>query len=154
MERTAVPPLALRDLGGARRPLAASWAAGPALLFIGHSDCQTSRLTLSYVDRLHRRRAAPVAVVAIVQDAPAAARELAAELGLGLPVLIEEDPYPVSEALGLTTVPTLLLVDDGGRVTERSEGFRRAALESLAERLGVPPPFFAPGDTAPALRPG
>jgi hypothetical protein len=154
VERPVVPPLSLRDLEGAWRPLAAAWAAGPALLCIGHSDCQTSRLTLAHVDRLHRRRTAPVEVVAIVQDAPATARDLAAALGLELPVLIEDDPYPVSEALGLTTVPTLLLVDAGGRVAERSEGFHRAALESLAERLGVPPPFFAPEDTAPALRPG
>lgn len=150
----AVPPVSLRDLEGSWHSLPASWAGGPALFCIGHSDCQTSRLALPYFDRLHRRRTRPIPVVAILQDDPAVARELAAELGLGLPVLLEQEPYPVALALGLTTVPTLLLVDTRGRVTELSEGFRRSDLESLADRLGVAPPLFAPEDTAPPLRPG
>ena len=149
-----LPPVSLRDPDGIAHPLPAIWADAPALLCIGHSDCGTTRLALPYVDRIHRRTGSTGSVVAILQDDPEAARDLARELGLGLPIRLDEDPYPVAAALSLTTVPTLLLVDTDGRIASFFEGFRRADFEALATRLGLAPPLFTAEDRAPALRPG
>ena len=52
------PALALPDLEGTTRSLAEAWAEGDALILIGHRDCKTTRQTLPYLDRIHRRRAA------------------------------------------------------------------------------------------------
>jgi len=148
------PRLALPDLGGSPRPLAEAWAGSRALFAVGHTDCGTTRLVLPYLQRMWERRRTGTEVVLVLQDDAAAARALLSELPLELPVRLEPDPYPLSRELGLTTVPTLLLVNPGGLIERASEGFHRGEIEDLAERLGVRAPFFLAGDAAPALRPG
>lgn len=147
------PRRVLPDLEGAPRPLAEAWAEGEALFLVGHHDCKTTRETLAYVDRIHRRRPSGKGVVAVLQDDVASASDLRAELGLALPVRLEEDPYPLAAELGLLTVPTLFLVDEHGLIAQTSEAFNRAQLEALAARMGVPA-LFTPQDNAPAYRPG
>jgi len=89
----------------------------------------------------------------IVKPAPDA-RSLVEELGLELPIRLEEDPYPLAARLALGTVPTLFLVSPEGRLEAVSEGFRRSDFEGFAARLAVAPPLFLATDTAPPLRPG
>jgi hypothetical protein len=146
--------MSLPDLTGTRRPLAETWATGAALLLIGHGDCKTTRQALPYVDRIHRRRGPGSSVRLLLQDEADAARQLVSELKLEVPVGLEADPYPLAEALGLVTVPTLFLLRRGGSIARVSEGFSRAELESLAVPLGVEGPLFSPEDEAPAFRPG
>lgn len=143
------PNILLLDLDGTPRPIIE--AAGSCVVCVGHSDCGTTRLVLPCLERIHARRGLGTAVILILQDTPTAARELVSGQ---VPVLLEPDPYPLSRELGLTTVPTLILVSPAGVVESLSEGFQRAAIEDLALRLGAPAPFFTPGDKAPALRPG
>ena len=146
------PDMALPDLDGKRQLLLE--AAGSCVVAVGHSDCATTRLALPYLIRTHQRRGEGSSVVLVLQDDAAAARGLLTEANADMPVRLEPDPYPLSRQLGLTTVPTLFLVDPAGVVDQVSEGFQRAAFEAMAGRLGVPGPLFAAGDAAPALRPG
>lgn len=148
------PGQALPDLEGAQRPLADAWKEGDALILIGHKNCKTTRQTLPYVDRIHRRRSPHRGVLAILQDAPEDALALKGKLGLELPIRLEADPYLLAQAVSLVTVPTLFLVDREGQIRAVSEGFVRADLEAFAARLGVASPLFAPEDKAPAMTPG
>lgn len=148
------PSLALPDLEGALRPLAAAWAEGEALIAVGHHECRTTREALPFLDRIHRRRRAGTGTLLVLQDDAEAARALVSELGLGVPVRLEPHPYPLAKAIGLGVVPTLFLVERDGAIARVSEGFRRSDLEALAKRLGVAGPLFAPDDLAPAFRPG
>jgi hypothetical protein len=148
------PDVDLPGLDGRRRPISEAWARGRALVVLGHGECGTTRLSLPFVDRIHRRREPRAGVLAVLQDDARDARMLVEELGLELPLRLEEDPYPLAARLGLITVPTFFLVSREGRIEAVREGFRRADFEDLAARLGVPPPFFLADDTAPALRPG
>jgi hypothetical protein len=145
------PAASLPDIEGREAPVGAAWAAGPALVVLGHRGCKTTRQTLPYVDRMHRRGAR---VLALLQDDAGSAAELARELGLLLPVRLESDPYPLAAALGILSVPTLMLVEPGGSIVAVSEGFRRGDLDRFASRLGLAPPLFVPEDQAPAHRPG
>jgi hypothetical protein len=131
-----------------------SWSEGPALIVIGHRDCPTSRLTLPFVDRLYQRRHPGASVVAVLQDEPAAARALMADLGLTMPVLLESDPYPLSSELQLRAVPTLILVGADGLIAKAAEGFSRDDLEAFSRAVGLAGPLFSPDDTAPPRRPG
>lgn len=152
--RGPFPSPSLPDLQDARHPLAEAWRDGDALVVIGHKSCKTTRQTLPFVDRIWRRRGPHHAVVAILQDSPAEARELQGGLGLGLPLRLEADPYPVAQELRLATVPTLFLVDRKGEIQGVSEGFVKKDLEVFAVRLGVKAPLFTPEDKAPAMTPG
>lgn len=149
----AFPTPALADVDGRAVALSAAWSDGEALIAVGHSGCRTTRLTLPYIDRVHRRRAPGSRVVAVLQDLPGDALALRDELQLELPLRLEPEPYPFTAELGLSVVPTLFVVGRDGRVVAVCEAFRRAELESFAARFGAGPLFDA-SDGAPDLRPG
>ena len=148
------PALALPDLEGTPRTLDEAWAHGEALVLIGHRDCKTTRETLPYLDRIHRRRGPARAVRLVLQDDAETARGLVRDQGLAVPVRLEADPFPLAAQLDLVAVPTLFLVGADGRIQRVSEGFSRADLAAFADRLGVSGPLFTPEDKAPEYRPG
>jgi hypothetical protein len=146
--------MALPDLDGVHRPIEEAWAAGEGLLLIGHGDCKTTRQTIPFVDRIHRRRGSGHAALVVLQDDLATARTLAADLRLEVPIRLEADPYPLAAELGLVVVPTLFLIRADGTIAKSTEAFHRADLEDYAARLGVKAPLFTPEDEAPATKPG
>ena len=73
--------------------------------------------------------------------------------------MTDEKDYPVSNAYGLTHVPTIFLVDTGGKVKVSCMGFGKKDLETiaaqLAERRKMPrTPLFKPDEVIPANKPG
>lgn len=136
------------------RDIEIATGAEGALVMVGHGDCATSRLMLRALERLHRRRTRDVAVSALLQDGPEEARALASELGLTLPLVLDAEPYPMTERLAVRAVPvTFVLAPDGG-VRETLHAFSRAEVENLGSIAGVPAPLFAPGEDVPAYQPG
>jgi hypothetical protein len=151
----AFPKVSLPDLDGTSRAVLNASPGSRSLIVIGHSECGTTRLLVPYLKRMHDRRTPGTSVILVLQDGPEAARAFLSELeAADLPVRLEPAPYPLSSELQLATVPTLFLVSGAGAIEQGSEGFQRAAIEDLAQRIGVRPPFFLPDDKAPALRPG
>jgi AhpC/TSA family len=148
------PDLALPDLEGKSHPLAEAWSRGDALFLVGHRDCKTTRETIPYFDRIHRRSGGGHAVRLVLQDDTDTARTLVSTMGLAVPVRLEADPYPLAQSLNVETVPTLFLVDRAGKIAHVTEAFNRAELEMLAARMGVKGPLFAAADKAPAFKPG
>jgi hypothetical protein len=120
---------------------------------VGHRNCKTTRQTLPYVDRIHRRKGKGT-VLAVLQDDRETALTLVKEQGLSLPVLLESDPYPLAAALSLEVVPTLFLVNAQGEIETAVQGWSRADVEGFASRLGVTDGLFRPEDQAPAFTPG
>jgi hypothetical protein len=144
------PAQALPALDGAARDLSRS--EQPTLVVLGHGECETTRLLLRFVERIHRRRRAGTEVVLVLQDTPEDARALVRELGLSLPVLLDGEPWVLGAALRAQTVPLTLFVR-AGAIEEAWPAFRRVDVERAAALLGVSP-VFTPGDDAPSLRPG
>ena len=147
------PRQSLPSLADGVRPLEEAWAQGEALILMGHRNCKTTRRTLPYVDRIHRRKGQGT-VLAVLQDDRETALTLVEEQGLGLPVLLESDPYPLAAALSLEVVPTLFLVNAKGEIETAVQGFSRADIEGFAARLGVTGELFRPEDNAPVFTPG
>src|SRR5688572_11075868 len=117
MTKTAgpFPGVSLPGIDAPARPIAEVWSRWPALLLIGHSDCPTTRETLSYLDRIHRRRTRGTAM-AILQDEVGEARDLVLELQLELPIRLESDPYTLAATVDLVTVPTIFALNAGGEI--------------------------------------
>lgn len=125
-------------------------AGGPTLVVIGHLNCKTTRQTLPFTNRIHMDGGR---AVALLQDSPEDGAAGLAKLGLTLPFFCERDPYVLSTAIGIVTVPTLLFIEADGTVALTSEAFRRPDIEAFALRLGVPKPVIE-NDTMPGFKPG
>ena len=146
----ALPQAELRSSEGAEAASSALHAGGPTVVIIGHLNCKTSKQTLPFIDRIHKDGGR---AMALMQDTPEEAKEAFARLGLTLPFLSEPNPYVLSTAIGIVTVPTLLFIEADGTVALTSEAFRRPDIEAFAERLGAPKPVIA-NDTMPGFKPG
>jgi peroxiredoxin len=95
-----------------------------------------------------------VQIIGISQDKSATTREFNEEFGVTFPTLLDEGAagYPVSNAYGIQTVPTLFLIEPDGSISMSGTGFSKADLETLGHRVGVAP--FRQGERVPEHRPG
>jgi hypothetical protein len=75
------------------------------------------------------------------------------------PLLLDENGYPVSNAYGLTNVPTVFLIDTDGSVKVSCMGFDKKDLENIAANLAERKkislaPLFRSDEVVPANKPG
>jgi hypothetical protein len=74
---------------------------------------------------------------------------------LSFPVLLDpaSEDYPVSNAYGLTHVPSLVWVEPDGKISLAAVGFVKADLEEIARRAG-PLELFHKDERVEAFRAG
>jgi Peroxiredoxin len=91
-------------------------------------------VTLPFLDRIAAGGGLPV--IGISQDNAARTGEFRSAFGLSFPLLVEtgERNYPVSNAYGISTVPSLFLIGKDGRIASAESGFSRRSLEDWAVR--------------------
>lgn len=151
-----LPPLALRDDRGA--PLAPN--GEETLYVVFKTTCPTCALAWPFLERIRRTaEGGRLRVVGISQDDPEATRGFEERLGARVAAAYDAPPYPASEALGVSTVPTFFRVAPDGTVAETVIGFDRARLDAFSKRAadlaGRPAsPLFRPGENVPAIKPG
>jgi hypothetical protein len=64
----------------------------------------------------------------------------------------EESGFPVSNSFGISSVPTLFLVERDGTVSRVVEGWQKSEIERLGAQAGVNP--FREGDSVPDWKAG
>ena len=146
------PSFKLKNIDGATQSLEEILAKGPVLLAFFKISCPVCQLALPYLERL---AASPsLQVVAISQDDDAATSGFRQRFGITFPALLDQskEGYPASNAYGITTVPSLFLVEKDGGITSSSTGFSKRDLESLGDRAGVR--TFRPEDNVPEWKAG
>ena len=122
-----------------------------------HTVCQ---FTFPFRERLNKRYGGDgVTFLGISQDDARATQNFAKEYGLTFPMLLDENSYPVSNAYGLTNVPTIFLIDTDGTVKVSSMGFDKKDLETIAANLAERKkislaPLFRSDEVVPANKPG
>jgi len=154
------PPIELPDVGGHRVSVASLLQKGPVLAAFYKVSCPVCQFTLPFLERIHKAYGNEhVAIIGISQDDARDTKEFRAEYGLTFPSLIDAEDYPVSNAYGLTNVPTLFLIQPDGTIAASFTGFDKQGLEgvsaSFAEHLSKPvAPVFQPGESVPDHKPG
>ena len=153
------PEAAALAADGRTLPLRSLAARGPALLFFFKGSCPATAAAAGALPRLAAVRG--VSVAAISQDDAADTAAFAAEHGWGSGVLVLRDPepWPASDAYGVQSTPTWVLVAPDGRIERVLEGWSRDDANALAARAaeiaGAPPAVIASAaDGGPAFRPG
>ncbi|PWU02285.1 MAG: hypothetical protein C5B51_21195 [Terriglobia bacterium] len=142
----------LERLDGGEISLDEISAEGPALLAFFKVSCPVCQLTLPYLERIQTSGRLPV--YGISQDDPEDTREFNRRFGISFPMLLdtEESGFPVSNNYGISSVPTLFLVERDGRVSRVVEGWNKLEIEGLGAQAGVNP--FRQGESVPDWKAG
>ncbi len=150
------PDFALPDLSGNRRSLEELLQQGPAVLAFFKISCPTCQYTFPFLERLHQQlHGSSASIIGISQDARRKTEGFNRDYGVTFPVLLdsEDEDYPVSNAYGITHVPTLFLIETDRRIALSSVGFAKADFEELARRRG-PVTLFHREEKVEAFRAG
>jgi peroxiredoxin len=154
------PGFTLKSLDGKEYALGKLLEKGPVVAAFFKISCPVCQFTFPYLQRLAERYAGDSAtVLAVSQDDARGTKEFNREYGVTFPTLLDEPGYAVSNAYGLTMVPTIFLIEPDGKVRVSSMGFDRTDLEKIAAELSqrrkiAAAPLFRADEVVPAQKPG
>jgi len=154
------PAFALKDGDGKSYPLGEALKQGPVLLAFFKVSCPVCQLAFPFLERIHQavKGKTNVRLWGISQDDAGDTRAYAREYGCTFPLLLDEGGYQVSNAYGLTNVPTLFLVKPDGAIQLTSVGFDRKDIEAAGSEFGKLTGqslrVFQPSDQVPDFKPG
>lgn len=155
-----VPDFTLKNTAGVPVRLSEHQKGAPALLAFFKHECPTCQLAMPFIQRLYRRyHNGPVRFLGIAEDAQSDAVAFAKQYAIMMPFVLEDVPYATSEGYGLTSVPTVFLLDAERRVQFVQVGFSRTSYQELADRLAAlsgkaSDPLFDTLSPVPELKPG
>jgi|SRR5690348_8229405 peroxiredoxin len=157
----AAPEFTLEDIKGGKFNLREALSRGPVLAVFFKISCPVCQFALPYVERLYRAYAGKnVAIVGVSQNNQNDTAAFLREYKITFPVLLDDtDSYPVSNAYGLTNVPTLFWIEPDGEIGLSSVGWSRKEMEQINRLLaeagrGTPALIFSPGENVPDFRAG
>jgi len=155
------PNFSLKSLDDKEYSLNKLMERGPVVAAFFKTSCPVCQFTFPFLERLYKRYSGDgVTFIGISQDDSRATKTFAKEYGLTFPMLIDdENSYMVSNAYGLTSVPTIFLIDMEGNVKVSCMGFDKKELETIAAELAehkkvALAPLFCPDEIVPANKPG
>lgn len=157
---TAAPDFKLAKVGGGEMSLHEVIGKGPVLAVFFKVSCPVCQFALPYVQRLHEALEGKTGtILAVSQNDENLTKVFMHEHGLSLPVLLDAtDSYAVSNAYGLTTVPTLFYIGQDSEIEQTIVGWDRKAMDEVAARLaqvnGFPVPVFRSGESIPDFKAG
>jgi len=151
-EGDRAPAFLLTALDGEKKSLSEILQQGPALLIFYKISCPICQLTAPYIQRLAAGRG--LQVVGISQDDESATQGFNQRFGVTFPTLLDQskEGYPASNSFGISSVPSLFLVEQDGKISKAFQGFSKRDIEALGDRAGSP--IFRPEDNVPEWKAG
>jgi peroxiredoxin len=124
---------------------------GPTLIVLYKISCPVCQLAMPYLERI---AGGSLQVIAISQDDEQGTHRFRETFHLTMPTLLDraEAGYPVSNAFGISHVPSLFLVEPDGKISLASQGFVKRDFEAIGQRAGIAP--FRPEDSVPESKAG
>jgi len=136
--------------------------SGPVVLAFFKVSCPVCQFAFPLYQRMAKAHPrAGVTFLGICQNPPADARAFAREYGVTFAIAIDNDTnhYAVSNAYGLTNVPTLFYIAADGEIEVSSVGWVKAEVEEVNGKLAAlhqqkPPQLWHTAEDVPEFRPG
>jgi peroxiredoxin len=158
---TKAPAFELMTVDGRTFVLRDELARGPVVLAFFKVSCPTCQYAFPFLERLYQAYGHKnVTLVGISQNNSKETAAFTKEFGVTFPVLLDEqDTYPVSNAYGLTNVPTVFWIAQDAEIEISSVGWVKADFEALNRKMaeaGNAPPaaMFKPGEDVRDYRAG
>ncbi len=149
---TPAPGFRLARLDGGEATLAALTAQSRVLLTFFKITCPVCQLAMPYLERLHA--SGGLAIYGVSQNDAESTREFTGYFNVSFPILLdsEDEGFPASNAYGLSSVPTMFLIEPDGVISRVIEGWSRIDMEGLGVEAGIG--LFREGDNVPAWKAG
>ena len=135
---------------------------GPVVLAFFKVSCPVCQFAFPYYERVARSHGNDgVTFLGICQNKLSDAKAFAREYGVTFPVALDNDAngYEVSNAYGITNVPTLFYIAPSREIEVSSVGWSKGDLDEVSARLSArhqhaPPAIWKAGEEVPAFRAG
>jgi len=157
----AAPDINLNTLDRKQFSLKDTLTRGPVVLVFFKVSCPTCQYALPFYERLFRAyRNQHVTLVGVSQNDAKDTTAFAKEFGVTFPLLLDDThSYPVSNAYGLTNVPTIFWIAADGEIEVSSVGWSKPDFEqinhTMAEAAQVATArVFQPGEAVQDFRAG
>ena len=141
--------------------LQAALKQGPVLAAFFKVSCPVCQYTFPYLERMHKAHGdKKITIVGISQNDQRDTASFLKEYGVTFRTLLDDpNGYAVSNAYGLTNVPTLFLIGQDGQIEITSVGWVKQELEDINRKLAAAqqtplPPIFQPGEDVRDFRAG
>lgn len=158
---TRAPDFALKTLDGKRFSLSEELARGPVVLAFFKVSCPTCQYAFPYLERLYKTYANKgIAILGVSQNDAKETAAFAKDFGVTFPLLLDDTrSYPVSNAYGLTNVPTIFWIAQDGEIEVSSVGWVKADFESINRKIAeagklAPAVMFRAGEEVRDFRAG
>ena len=149
----AAPDFSLTTLDGKPFTLKSALAQGPVVLAFFKVSCPTCQYAFPFFERLFQTyKNKGVSMVGVSQNDARETAAFAKQFGVTFPLLLDDPAsYPVSNAYGLTNVPTLFWIAPDGEIEVATIGWVKSEYEVVGRKLAeigkVPPAaLFKPGE--------
>lgn len=155
------PEITLSFLDGSKFALSEALKRGPVVAAFFKVGCPVCQMAFPYIERLFKAygKSGKLTLIGISQDDAANTKAFNREFGVTFPVLLDAKGYPVSNAYGLTNVPTIFLIAPDGEIERTLVSWSKPDMEhlnrKLAEISGVKPAeLFHKGERVAEFKPG
>jgi peroxiredoxin len=158
---SAAPDFTLKGINGSTFSLKDALARGPVVLAFFKISCPVCQYALPVLERIYKAHGSEgVTIIGVSQDKKRDTAAFMTEYGITFPVLLDDtNSYPVSNAYGLTNVPTIFWVNQEGQIEISSVGWTRKDIEEIHQRMAAlthapAVPLFKPGEDVRDFRGG
>ena len=158
---TQAPDFTLPSMDDKSFSLRAALARGPVLAAFFKISCPTCQYAFPFLQRIHEAHEnKSVTIVGISQNTKKDTAAFIKEYGISFPVLLDDThSYPVSNAYGLTNVPTIFWIAPDGDIEISSVGWVRKEMEEFNQRAAqalseATKPLFLPEEHIADFRAG
>lgn len=133
------PDFTLPTVDGRKVSLQEALMNGPVVLAFFKVSCPVCQYAFPFFERMYRaNQSANVTVLGISQDNARDTQAFLREYEIGFPVALDNPAnYGVSNAYGLTNVPTLFYIASDGEIEVSSVGWSKADIELVNEKLAA-----------------
>jgi peroxiredoxin len=158
---TKAPQVELKTLDGKEFSLADALTRGPVVLAFFKVSCPTCQYAFPFLERLHKAYGSKgVSLFGVSQNGSKDTAAFNKEFGITFPMLLDDpDSYSVSNAYGLTNVPTIFWIAQDGEIEVSSVGWVKADFDEIARKMSdaaktTPVAVFKPGEDVRDFRAG
>lgn len=158
---TSAPDFKLQTMDGKQFSLREALTRGPVIAAFFKVSCPVCQYTFPFLERIYKAHGGKnVTIVGVSQNEKKDTAAFIKKYGLTFPVLLDDtNTYPVSNAYGLTNVPTIFWIGQDGEIEISSVGWERNAIEEINRKAAQlngdgPKPVFRGNEQIPDFRAG